>query len=474
MRWSMRAAGMLSVVILARLLKPEDFGILAMASLLIGALSNFTGVGVGSLLIREKETSKDDLDTAWTIGIVQGGMLAALVAALAYPTALYFREPRLTDVIYVCAIALFMSAFSNIGMILVRKELDFAKDFRYHLYLRFVGVATTIGMAFWLRSYWALALARPVTSLMGVALSFLMHPYRPWFSMKQARRFYSFSVFIVVSNVARFISSKADVFIIGSVTNASQMGIYNVASEASSIPPKEITVSVGRAMFPSLSRIKNDGASMLDLKGTFLRIIASVALLCLPMGFGMWAIASDFVRVVLGERWMEATGLIGYLAIYGMLESLVNIMLGHVMIVTGHERRQAIAWWIRAALVTGGALIGMPYGMTGVAIGVTASGFVMFALAIAMLKSTIACRVRDFVTIYWRPTLASLAMAAAVHFAAQAMDVLPVLRLLMSVLIGVASYVTVLLLLWLASGRPESAESATISLVLRRRVAKGS
>ena len=233
-------------------------------------------------------------------------------------------------------------------------------------------------------------------------------------------------------------------------------------------------MSVGRAMFPSLSRIKNDGASMLDLKGTFLRIIASVALLCLPMGFGMWAIASDFVRVVLGERWMEATGLIGYLAIYGMLESLVNIMLGHVMIVTGHERRQAIAWWIRAALVTGGALIGMPYGMTGVAIGVTASGFVMFALAIAMLKSTIACRVRDFVTIYWRPTLASLAMAAAVHFAAQAMDVLPVLRLLMSVLIGVASYVTVLLLLWLASGRPESAESATISLVLRRRVAKGS
>lgn len=472
MRWSMRLAGLASVIVLARLLRPEDFGILAMASLLIGALSNFTAVGVGALLIREADISKDDLDTAWTIGIVQGTMLAALVAALAHPTALYFREPRLTDVIYVCALAIFIGSFGNVGMVLVRKELDFAKDFRYHLILRFVGAVITIGLAFWLRSYWALALARPVSAVTGVAISYLMHPYRPWFSMKQARRFYRFSVFVVVSNIARFISSKADVFVIGSTSNATQMGIYNVAADASSIPPKEISVSVGRAMFPSLSKLKHEGGSSLDMKSTFLQVIASVALLCLPIGLGLWAVATDFVRVVLGERWMEAAGLMGYLAIYGMLTSLVNIMLGHVLIVTGHEYRQAAAWWIRAILLVVCVLIGVQFGMTGVAIGATASGVVMFFIAIAILKATIACHVSDFVRIYWRPMLASLVMAATVHYAAQAMAVSAPLRLALSVSLGVVTYTVVLLLLWLAAGRPAGAEAAALSALLRRPVAK--
>jgi lipopolysaccharide exporter len=468
----MRVVGMLSVVILARLLNPEDFGILAMVSLLIGAFATFTGVGVAALLIREAVITDDDMNTAWTIRIIQLSLLAILVALLAHPASLYFREPRLTNVVYVCAFALFIGSFANIGTVLIRKELDFAKDFRLNLIVKFVGVVTTISLAFWLRSYWALAIARPVSALIDVAITYCMHPYRPRFSLKSAGRFYRFSRFVISSNVAHFINSKADVFFVGSIGTATTMGTYNVASEMSSIPAKEITLSVGRAMFPSLSKLKHTGGDIALLQASFLDVVGSVALLCIPMGLGLWAVADDFVHVVLGERWAAVTDLIGLLAIHGTLESLIGIMIGHILLVTGHEHRQSVALWIRCLLLVTCAAVGMQFGVKGVAVGATVSSAIMFVVAIFILKSTLPFTAFDFVRIYWRPTLAALAMTIVVRYAAQVVDVTAAVRLAWSVAVGAVSYVAILAALWVVCGRPDGAEANALSALLKRPVAK--
>jgi PST family polysaccharide transporter len=253
---------------------------------------------------------------------------------------------------------------------------------------------------------------------------------------------------------------------------AAEMGTYNVAAEMSAIPPTEITVSVGRAMFPSLARLKHAGGDVNALQTSFLQIIGSVAMLCVPMGLGLWIVAEDFVHVVLGARWVAATDLIGFLAIYGTLESLINIMLGHIMIVTGHEHRQAAAWWIRCVLLVTCALIGARFGVQGVAAGATVSAAVMFVVAIVILKSTLPFKVSDFIRIYWRPALASIAMTLVVHYASQAMQVPAAVRLALCIVIGAASYVAALVLLWVASGRPEGAEASALSAVFKRPMGK--
>src|SRR5262249_5097396 len=150
------------------------------------------------------------------------------------------------------------------------------------------------------------------------------------------------------SNLARFISDKADVFIVGSISTTSQMGLYNVASELSSMLPRELTASVGRVLLPSLSKLKHANQ---DFLGGFLQVVESVAVICIPIGVGLWAVSDDLVYIVLGPRWEGTEPLIRILAAYGTLVSLVGIMLGHVLIVTGHERRQTIALWIRSGLL---------------------------------------------------------------------------------------------------------------------------
>ena len=465
MRWAIRLLGMLSVIVLARLLHPADFGIMAMAMLLIGALSTFAELGVALMVIREADISRVDLDTAWTLRILQGLILAVLVALLAGAAADYFREPRVTVVVYLGALGLFISGFENIGVTLIRRELDFSTDFRYQIILKVLGVVIVIALALWLRSYWALALSQPVNALASVATSYVIHPYRPRFCLKRWRRFVSFSANIGISNLARFVTNKADVFIVGSIGTPGQMGVYNVAADLSSMPSRELTTSVGRALLPALAKLKH--ASQ-DFLAAFLQVMGSVAVLCIPIGVGLWSVADDVVHVILGANWQGTEQLMRILAVYGTLMSLIDVLIGHVLIVTGHERRQTFVLWVRSILLVLCALAGTRWSVEGIAIGAAASSVIMFVIAVWVLKVTLRCRLAAFVSIFWRPLVAAVLMGSIVHVSALAAD--PSLRrLLVSIAVGIASYVTTLLLLWLLAGRPAGIETDVISAITRRR-----
>ena len=464
MRWAIRLLGLVSVVILARVLHPEDFGIVAMAMLLVGALATFGELGVAAMLIRESSVSTDDLDTAWTIRFAQFMVLAALVALLAPAAAAYFDEPRVTDVVRLGALGLAINAFENIGVVLFRKNLDFAKDFRYQVIVKLVGVAATIALALALRSYWALALAPPVSALANVAASYALSAHRPRFCTASWRRYLGFSMNMLLANIARFSYNKTDVFLVGSVANATQMGLYNVAAELSAMPARELTSSVGRALFPSLAHHRRERE---DVVTPFLHVIASVGALCLPIGLGLWAVADDAVRVILGSRWHEAGALMRYLAIHGTLTSMIDIMLGHVLIVSGHERRQTMVFWVRFILVAACAGVGTIGGAQGIAIGAMASSFLMFAVSIAVLNATLGTRVRDYARILWRPLVASLLMTGVVHAAAAGLQLPALARLLASIALGVLSYGAALFALWHSVGRPAGVEQSILDALTR-------
>lgn len=465
MRWSIRLIGMASVVVLARVLRPEDFGIMAMAMLLVGALATFGELGVGSMVIRELEVSRSDLDTAWTLKLLQGLCIAALVALLAPLAAGHFHEPRVTPVVYLGAIALAVDAFENIGVVLLRKNLNFSADFRYQVIVKVIGTLVTIALALWLRNYWALAMAQPVVALANVGVSYAVSPFRPRLSLASYRRYFAFSMNMLLANVARFGYNKSDVFIVGSTGTSTQMGLYNVAADLSSMVPRELTSAVGRALYPSLAQQRRGEG---DFVATFLQVVAWIAIACLPVGLGLWVVADDAVRTILGERWKDTVSLMRYLAIYGMLASLIDIMLGHVLLVTGHERRQTMFFWVRLTVLVACVLVGLRGGVDGIALGAMVSGFVMLAVGIGVLVSTLKMPLAGFVGVFWRPVLAASAMAGVVHVAAT-VSLPPLPRLILCVAVGALFYFFVLLLLWHIAGRPHGVEQIIFSAAARRR-----
>src|SRR5574343_1343215 len=136
MRWTDRLIGLFSTLILARLLVPADFGIVAMASIVVGLVDTLLALGVGSALIQNRNAGREDFDTAWTLGIIQGAVVATLIWFAAPYAAESFRDPRVQDVVRVMAFTTFLGAFENIGVVAFQKNMEFGRDFRYFLFRR--------------------------------------------------------------------------------------------------------------------------------------------------------------------------------------------------------------------------------------------------------------------------------------------------------------------------------------------------
>jgi O-antigen/teichoic acid export membrane protein len=147
MRLVIRAAGLVNMVILARLLVPEDFGLIAMAMLVVGAIDIVSEFNFDVVLIKKQAASRADYDTAWTLSIIRGAVVCLLLIAVADPAAELFDEPRLAAVAAVLALSPLLLGLQNIGVVDFRKRLDFRRDFLLMAGAKVVAVVVTVGLA---------------------------------------------------------------------------------------------------------------------------------------------------------------------------------------------------------------------------------------------------------------------------------------------------------------------------------------
>jgi len=458
MRWGIRGIGLISVVILARLLTPMDFGIVAMGSLLIGLIDGFAELGTGALLLRQREITRADCDTAWTIRLIQGAVISVVLLVSAPLAVRYFSEPRLLPVIFVLALCSLMAATSNIGATLVRKELDFAKDFRYGVYQKLGSFLPTLAFAMLLRDYWALVFGNLVGTVVAVALSYRIHPYRPRLSLEKARQYLAFSIAVVGSNVAGFLKAKVDVLVIGGNTDAALMGSYNVASELAAMATQEIVVPVWRGLFPTFAKIVHEHDRFITAYGHYLH---TIAILCLPLGLGLCVVADDCVMVLLGSKWTAAVAPLKWLAVCATIVAMIDAFSGSILFVSGHEHRATLLMWVHlAVLIPMVWVAGMQGGVEPVAMAATLAAAILLPISAIVLMRSIKYPFSMMWRSLWSPLLAVAVMVVAIK-AFPALPELPaVMRLGIHVLIGGLTYVSCLVTFWIWAGRPEGPERA--------------
>src|SRR5688572_20549067 len=179
MRICIKGLGLINTVILARLLVPADFGLVAMAMAIIALLELFGAFNFDVALIQRQDAGRGFYDTAWTLNIALGLAVAIVLSLIALPAADFYNEPRLSAVTYALAIGIFAAGFENIGVVAFRKDLDFRKEFVLRIVQKVCAVFITLPLAFTLRSYWALVIGQVSASFLSVLISYHVHPYRP-------------------------------------------------------------------------------------------------------------------------------------------------------------------------------------------------------------------------------------------------------------------------------------------------------
>lgn len=461
MRWAVRLIGLFSTLILARILTPDDFGVAAMATIVVGLFVEMSELGTSSHLIRAKTVDRPHCDTAWSITLLQGIFVGCVLAALAHPASRYFHEPRIVSVLYVLAVVSVIGGLENIGPVLIRRELDFSRDFRFNVYKKILVFFATVGLAFYLRSYWALVLGQLTGTIASVALSYSIHSYRPKWSLEKLPEFISFGLAMVPLRIANTVLTAIPSFLVAGLNSTTMMGSYRVANDLSTTFTQEIVTPMGRGLLPNYVRMVDRPD---QLSAMYKKVLGTVALLCIPIGAGAAAVAADLVAVLLGPKWGFSAELMQYLAIGAAIFAVSMTMNNQILVAMGRERKAAVLAWIRLAITAPILWLGLHYGgAIGLAKATIVAPLVCLPFIYNETRQAVILPLPALLGLLWRPLLAAFAMYVGVKALHPAQFDSALVRLVCDVSIGAIIFSLVSVATWLFSGRPDSAERLVLN-----------
>ena len=470
-----RSLGMISTLILVRLLSPSDFGIAAMAGSFILMAEMLAAFSFDVNLIQNQKATEAHYHSAWTCNVLLGSLITALMLAAATSIAGFYKHPELFWVVCALALGPLITGCENIGIVAFRKDMQFRREFAFQLSRKVAGFLVVVPFAYFLRSYWALVAGILVSKLAGTTISYLAHPFRPHFSLAKARGLLSFSKWMLFNNFVGFLKERSVDFVIGRSLGAAPLGLYNVSYEIAIMPTTELAAPINRALLPGFASIAHDPGAMRSAYGN---AIGMLALIGVPAATGIFAMAPYIVPTLLGPKWLAGVPLMEILAFNGGL-LLFHSSICTVLIANGSPDRvtKVNGLYVLMLLILFGLLI-PGYGLVGAAVAALIASILSTPIYLFQVRRSVGVPASVFLGVAFRPVAAALAMAVIVRWVCP--EWTSSMRFATSlgwtiggILLGVATYTGAILLLWLAAGRPAGAETEIIKVVRHRILKRG-
>ena len=374
-----RAINLAIGIILARLLLPSEFGLVVTAQILTGALNYVAAAGMSDAIIRAKSISERDIRTVFTAQLIVAIALTALIISIAPWFAQFFREDSLTAVLQVSALAFLLRPFMHTPLALLQR----AERFRDSSILLFITVTTTgltaLAMALMGLGVWSLVLSGIVGSVVRIVVAARMTRWLPalGLSLPTLRALGAFGLRISAIDFVRYIRTQTVNGVVSRSLGVADVGQFNKADSLSQIPQEVFADSAYRALFRKLAIVSEDVA---ESRRLFLKSITVVTFYALPF-YGLLLVwPEQVVTTLFGPNWSPSAPALQVLAVVG----LVGIVAVLSSAVTAARNLLRIELRIQVGallLCLIGALIGLRWGILGVAVGVL-PGYVILALAL--------------------------------------------------------------------------------------------
>lgn len=463
MRLSVRALGLVSMVILARLLSPGDFGVVALALVFLAALEALSEFGFDLALIRIADPDRTYYDTVWTLSLIKGAVVALAMAALAVPAASLTGEPAVTSILLALAVLPLIEGLQNPGIVDFRREMRFDREFRFRMVERLAGFAVTLPLAVAWESYWALVAGMLAGRVAATVASYRMSPRRPRPDLSRAREILGFSRWIVASSGVHFLNQRMDDLVIGRLVGTAALGAYSLGKDIGSMTTNELLMPISRALYPGFARIADDREGLI---ASYMDVLSLSLLLGVPTAIGIALTADLIVGIALTPDWAAVAPIIAIFALAGAVQ-MVAANAHPVLLALGRPN-------LSFAFTAGTAAIGLPalvpvtlwYGAEGAAWSIMVRQAVLTILFLLAVRHLLRPAAGRYLAALWRPVLGNLAMAGAVFWLRRdlAAAALPAsVEALLAVTAGAVTYGVTVLLLWWAAGRPAGMEALLLS-----------
>jgi O-antigen/teichoic acid export membrane protein len=235
-RWVERLLDLTSIVVLARLLVPEDFGLVAIAASVVAIIEGLSDFDVNKALIRTRDDHRSLYDTAWTLSVLRGLLAAALMTAI----AALLPDERMAGVLFALALSPLLKGLSNPRFVTFERDLVYSRLAWLTLGSKVTAFGVTLGLAILYRSYWALVIGILVGALSSLLLSYVLRPYRPQISLARWREIFAFSGWMSLTTIVTTLSMETDKIIVGRLLGVADTGLYFMTQRIGVLPTREL------------------------------------------------------------------------------------------------------------------------------------------------------------------------------------------------------------------------------------------
>lgn len=302
-----RGLGIISTLILARLLTPDDFGIIALITIVLQFFELLAEIGNQQYIV-QKETLRDsDLNTAWTMDILIKSFVALAVICSAPLLSVFFETPELALALAIATLALPLRALRTPGMMQAVREIDYRPLFRLTLWQKGLSFVAVITIAWLYQSYWAIVLGSLLSAAVFAIGSYRVHPYRPKWSLENAREQWNFSQWLLLRGIVGFTRSQIDNLIVSKHFSTSALGGYNLVREISLLPALSAIIPMSEPLLASIARVKDDPDSLAYRVRFSLAIMVTVLT---PLTTFLMLYPELIVVTLLGEQWQAYSHLL--------------------------------------------------------------------------------------------------------------------------------------------------------------------
>lgn len=460
-RWSIKGIGFLNTVIMARLLMPADYGIVAMSMLVVGLIQALMDFGATTALLRKGEVTRDEIDSAWTLRWLQS-LAVGLILLIAAPLAAnYFNEIRVQYVLWTLAACVAFAGAGNIGVVLAQKAFNFSLDFKIQVTGKILGVIATVAAGYLLRDYRALVTGIAISYISGMLLSYMLHPYRPRWNTSRFGDIWAITKWLMLAGVGGFILRKGDELIAARVGTTGDYGLYNVGADLGQMPTGEVGPAMLRAFLPVLASMQG---SVEKINSAVIKTATAVNTITFPIGFGFAALSTPACRLILGPNWNHAAP---YVALFALVSTLQIVQNPFTTLLTmrGHTKVQSKVIWLEFAvfLVSAAALVPHFY-LLGLIYARMLGSTVNMITTFLAVRNYCALSLRTAAVALLRPLLGAIFMYFLVQTVNHQIDS-DGLKIAIGITYGFFSFSLWSVGTWLVAGKPAGLESTLFAYI---------
>jgi O-antigen/teichoic acid export membrane protein len=469
-----RVIDLATMLVLAHILLPKDFGLVAIAMSVIYIIEAALELPVSQALVRLRVIEPAHYDTAFTLSLLRGLALGFIVCAVSWPFAKFYADSRLFPLVCLLSIAPAARGLVSPRLADFSKNLDFSPDFTMEIFAKVTAFLIAITLGLTTRSYWAIAAGTVVAPVAGTATSYVLAPYRPRLNLSALPAFSGFLGWITAAQVVSAFNWQTDRLMLGKLMSKANLGLFTAANDFATVPVMALLGPILRPLLSAFSLVKEEPGRLIQ---SYQRSATAMVTIGLPILVGESLLAHPVVRLMFGQQWLGSAPLLRWLAI-SLVPMLFAMPLGPLVMSFDRThiffKRNLFEVCVKVPLVVIGAI---KYGFMGVIVARCVSESMTVFFCMTVVRGLIGLPIHRQLLGPWRSIVSVAAMALVVGLvsptltAADAVAPLAAGLLLASVL-GAATYCVVLGSLWAASGSPAGVE-AMIAVELTNLMRRG-